>query len=292
MWKKYLELHFLVFLWGFTGIVGKLIGFGALELVFWRTFFTIITLFIVAKIFHFPIKVQRKNLIQFLLTGTIIGLHWVLFFGAIKVSNIAVALSTLSTGVLFGAFLEPLFFRRKIAFYEIFLALIVILCVYFIFQTNQKYWLGILMGLVCSFLSALFAIFNSFLQRSHNAYTISFYEIIGGFIIVSVSILLFGDVQNILNFQHNDFWWLLILAAGLTAFPMVHSTNLLKYISPYTMLLSINLEPVYGIFLGYFIFGESEQMSWTFYIVCIVMILVVVLNQYIKYKIDTKEKKL
>lgn len=284
MWKHQLQLHFLVFLWSFTGILGKLISFEALELVFWRVFFTFIILLIVLLLLKKDIVPKGKSLWKFLAAGMVIGLHWILFFGAIKASNVSIALSTLSTGALFSAFLEPLFFKRKIAQYEVFLALIVVGCLLLIFNTNPQYWVGIVMGVLCSFLSAVFSIFNSFLQRDYPSSQITLYEMLGGFLLVSVFLLATSNTSSLLPFQGNDLLWLIILAGALTAYPMVHSVYLLKYFTPYSFLLAINLEPVYGVILAYFIFGESERMSPLFYIATAVMLLVIVCNEVIKHR--------
>lgn len=284
MWKHQMKLHFLVLLWSFTGIAGKLIHFEALELVFWRTLFTFVILYIVLKLLKTPIIPTRKNFLKFMGAGAVIGAHWVLFFGAIKASNVSVALSTLSMGALFSAFLEPIFFKRKIALYEVILALIVVACLFVIFQASPQYWLGILMGVACSFLSAVFSICNSFLQQKNSPYQITLYEILGATIFVFIFIMLNNSGQTLLDFKENDFWWLLLLAGVLTAYPMVESVKLLRFFSPFTFLLAINLEPVYGVVLAYFIFGESEQMSPTFYIASAVMLLVIVLNEIIKFR--------
>ncbi len=284
MWKHQAKLHFLVLLWSFTGITGKLIHFEALELVFWRTLFTFIILIMVLKVIKTPIIPSRKSFLKFIGAGAIIGLHWLLFFGAIKASNVSVALSTLSTGALFSAFLEPIFFRRKIAMYEVGLALIVVVCLFVIFNASPEYLLGIIMGVACSLLSAVFSICNSFLQKKHSPYQITLYEMLGGALIVFLFMLFNGVDASLFHFEGNDFWWLLILAAILTAYPMVEAVKLLRFFSPYTILLTINLEPVYGVILAYFIFGESEKMSPVFYIASGVMLAVIVLNEVIKFR--------
>lgn len=291
MWRHQLKLHFLVLLWSFTGVLGKLISFQALELTFWRILFTFIILLVGLKLLGYDIIPTKKSFLKFVGAGMIIGAHWILFFGAIKASNVSIALSTLSTGALFSALLEPIFFRRKIALYEVILGFVVIICLFTIFQTSPEFWLGILMGIACSFLSALFSICNSFLQRNHTAHQITLYEMLGGFLLVSLFIpFVNNDFSGLLHFQGYDLLWLLILAGALTAYPMLEAVKLFRYFSPYSILLAINLEPVYGVILAFFIFGESEEMSPTFYVASGVMLIVIVINEIIKHRLQRVSK--
>lgn len=293
MFKTQLRLHFIVLLWGFTGIMGKLISLSALPIVFWRTFIAILAIGLALKIFRVPFKVTKTKLIQYLGVGAIMGLHWILFFGAIKVSNVSVALSTLSTGALFAALIEPFFYKRKINIYEIILSLVVVACLWLIFQASPEYWLGIVLGVICAALSAAMTVFNGVLQKNKDNMPrkMMFYEMIGAFLVVCLISPFFVD--SISDFQiHGDDWlWILILGAVLTAYPMIESVQLMKYMSPYSLVLAVNMEPIYSIVLAYFIFGESEQMSATFYIAAFIMIAVIVANQLIQVQQKRRERK-
>ncbi|MBV7441118.1 DMT family transporter [Weeksellaceae bacterium TAE3-ERU29] len=288
--KAQFRLHFLVLLWGFTGVLGKLITISALPLVFFRILFAFIGVGLFLYLKKVPLKETRKNILKLLGIGSVIGLHWVLFFWAIKISNVSVALSTLSTGALFTAFLEPLFFKRRINITEIIPATIVIICLYFIFNASPNYILGIIMGISCSFLSALFSVLNAKVHKEFIPSKMIFYELMGGIIFVFLVLLFSGNTTELTNVTTIDFFWIGVLGFGLTAFPMVESTRLLKYLSPFSMLLAINLEPVYGIILAYFIFGKSEQMTPTFYIASLIMLLVIASYELIK-AIKKKQKK-
>lgn len=295
MLKNHLKLHLLVLLWGFTGIVGKLVHFQAVELVFWRVLIAFFVLLVAFKMMGISITADRKSFLKYVGAGAVIGLHWILFFWGIKVSNVSVVLSTLSTGALFSALLEPFFFRRKIVYYEVILALIVSACLSLIFwSAGGEYWLGILLGILASFLSALFSIFNSiFLKSGHSPYKATLYEMLGSLFLVTLCLPFFvDDFSGMMVFKGDDFWWILVLATFLTAYPMTEAVKLFRYFSPYTMLLTINLEPVYGVVLAYFIFGESEQMSYTFYIVSAVMLGIIVLNEVIKHQFKRRKEKL
>lgn len=286
MFQTQFRLHFIVLLWGFTGIMGKLITLEAIPLVFYRTLVAFSIIFIILKILKVPLLVSRKKLLQFFGVGAIIGIHWVLFFAAIKVSNVSVALSTLSTGALFAAFLEPIFYRRKINYSEIILAIIVIGCLWLIFRASPEYWLGIIFGILCAMLSALMAVLNGVLQKdtTNRPRVLMFYELLGAFVVVAAILPFFAEIPQAMIMQGWDWLWLLILGAALTAFPMIESVVLMKHISPYSLVLAVNLEPIYSIILAYFIFGESEKMSPLFYVAATIMIAVVIINELIKIR--------
>lgn len=286
MFKTQLRLHFIVLLWGFTGIMGKLISLEAIPLVFWRTFIAFSVIFLILRFLNVPMKVSRRQLIRYFGVGAIIGLHWCLFFAAIKVSNVSVALSTLSTGALFAAFIEPVFYRRKINPAEIILAVIVIGCLWLIFRASPEYWLGIVFGVMCALLAALMQVLNGVFQKdpATQPRVLMFYELLSAFLVVACILPFTGNFPQSIALHGFDWLWLLILGAGLTAFPMIESVALMKHISPYSLVLAVNLEPIYSIILAYFIFGESEKMSPLFYIAASIMILVVVLNEILKIR--------
>lgn len=293
MFPTQLRLHFIVLLWGFTGIMGKLISLDALPIVFWRTLIAIIAIGISLRFFGVSFKISKKQLISYLIVGVLMGLHWILFFAAIKVSNVSVALSTLSTGALFTAFIEPFFYKRKIKVHEIVLALVVVGCLWFIFKASPEYWLGIVLGVMCASLSAAFTVFNGILQKdnTNRPRKMMFYEMIGAFAIVCLILPFFANPFTALSMNGMDWLWFLILGTALTAYPMIESVELMKYMSPYSLVLAVNMEPIYSIILAYFIFGESEQMSPTFYIAALVMIVVIVLNQLIQVRQKRKNRK-
>lgn len=277
-----IRLQFIVLLWGFTGVLGKLITVSAIPLVWFRVLVAGLVLFTVLKIRKIDLKVSRKDLFMLLGIGVIIGLHWMAFFGAIKVSNVAVALSTLSTGALFSAFLEPFFFKRKINFPEIILAIVVSCCILLIYNASPEYWMGIALGIICSFLSAMFSVLNGKIHTKFPSQKIMFYEMLGGWIIVCLFLPFFGGFSSVIEISWKDLGLLLLLGSLFTAYPMIESVNLMKHISPFTLLLNVNLEPVYGIILAYFIFGESEKMTPLFYVATAIMVLAIVINVILK----------
>lgn len=284
------RLQFIVLLWGFTGVLGKLIETSAIPLVWFRVTVAGLVLYLILRIRKIDFKISRKDLTLLLGIGVLIGLHWMAFFGAIKVSNVAVALSTLSTGALFSAFLEPIFFKRKINFSEILLAVIVSGCILLIYNASPEYWLGIVLGISCSFLSALFSVSNAKIYHRFPSHKIMFYEMIGGWLVVCVALLFTGGFSEVFSVSWKDLGLLLLLGSLFTAYPMTESVALMKNVSPFTLLLNVNLEPVYGIILAYFIFGESEKMTPLFYVATFIMLAVIVVNSLMKAKANQKKK--
>lgn len=281
--KSYLHLHLIVFIWGFTAILGALISLDALPLVWFRMLFAVgfIAVFIYFK--KLPLRVSKKAFLQFIFAGLIIALHWFTFFKAIKVSNVSVTLACLSTGAFFASLLEPILYGKKVVWYEVFLGILVIIGLYIIFNVEGNYWEGIILALISAFLSALFAVINSKFVKEHDATVISFYELAGGVFFFSI-LLLFGNSFNADFFQltTKDFVYLLILSSVCTAYAFIASTAVMKFLSPYTVMLTINLEPIYGIILAVLIFKEKEQMSFEFYIGALIILFTVLLNVIIK----------
>jgi len=282
--KVQLRLQFLVLLWGFTGVFGKLVTISALPMVWYRVLIAAIAIFIYIKWKNQSLVVSKKHLFQLLLIGGIVGLHWYTFYQSIKVSNVAIALSTLSLGALFTSIIEPIIFKRKVVFSEIILATIVSGCVVWIFQASPEYKLGIIYGAICSFLSALFSVLNSTFKDAVKPASITFYEMLGGFITINLLMIGFqpDTFNEVINVGCSNFIWLVLLGVIFTAFAQIEFVNLYQYFTPYTILLNVNLEPIYGIILASLVFGESEKMKPVFYIATGIMILSIIVNGIIK----------
>lgn len=278
-----LRLHFIVFLWGFTAVLGKLISLDANHLVWYRMGLT--SVFLIAFIAFFQkesIFVRRDLAVKLVGVGSLMAIHWLLFFHSIKVSNVSITLACISTATLFVAFIEPLVFRRRIDWTEILMGVVITACMLLIFKTEIRYKEGIIYGVLCAFFGALFSVFNGRLHGQTSSGNIITYEIFGGFLILTLYFLFTDNLVEVGTISLNDFWWTLLLASVFTAYPMFESIRLMRYISPFTLVLAVNLEPVYGIFFAYLIFGESEHMSVVFYLASAVMLLAIVLNGIIK----------
>jgi drug/metabolite transporter (DMT)-like permease len=281
--KSYLHLHLIVFIWGFTAILGALITLDALPLVWFRMLFAVgfIAVYLVFK--KIRLRISIKTALQFLFAGLIIALHWFTFFKAIKISNISLTLACLSTGAFFTSLLEPIFYGKKIVWYEVFFGLLVVFGLYIIFNVEGNYFYGMLIALSSAFLSALFAVINSKFVKEHDPIVISFYELSGG-VVFFTFLLLFSHSfsTTFFSLSAKDLMYLMILSSICTAYAFIASTSIMKFLSPYTVMLTINLEPIYGIILAVLVFKEKERMCFEFYIGAIIILLTVLLNSFIK----------
>jgi drug/metabolite transporter (DMT)-like permease len=288
---NYLHLHFIIFIWGFTAVLGALISIDAIPLVWYRMLLATGFIFLFVKARKIKLKFSKKTLAGFLLAGVIIAVHWLFFFGAIKVANVSVTLAIMSTGAFFTSLLEPIFFKRRIIWYEVFFGLIVIAGLYIIFKVETNYVLGIILALCSSFLGALFSVINGKFAVKYNASAISFYELLFGMLCITVYLGLNGNfTPSFFKLSMNDWLLLLILASVCTAYAFIASVHVMKWISPYTVMLSINMEPVYGIILALLILGDSENMSPAFYYGAAIIIVTVVCNGIIKTKLERKKQ--
>ena len=255
--ESYIELHIIVVILGFTAILGKLIQLPAPTLVWYRTMFAFIALFIWFKLSKTKFILPARQIVKLLGIGLIVGAHWIFFFHAIKVSNVSVTLGCLASGTLFASLLEPLILKRGIYWFEVLLGLVIIIGIYLIFQFETKYIDGIFFSLLAFFLSSLFTVLNKKITVQFNQNVIGFYEMIGGFIGVTIYLFFNGNLNSHdLSFSWKDFMFLALLAVICSAYAFSAVVRLMKEISAYAVVLTINLEPVYGIILAYFIFGS------------------------------------
>lgn len=283
--NNYLHLHLLVFIWGFTGILGALISIDAIPLVWYRMFLGTIFVILYFIVKKKSFKVPPKALFKFLIGGILITTHWIFFFLAIKVSNVSVALVSMSTGALFTSLIEPFFFKRKLIPLELIFGLIVVAGLYLIFNFETEYTLGIIYALIATFLSAIFTVLNGLYVRDYDADVISVYQLFFGALFITIYILATtGFNFEDFSLTNSDFIYLLILSSICTAYAFIVSIKIMKYLSPYTVMLTINLEPVYAIILALIIFGEKEKMSPQFYFGALIIIITVVTNGILKNK--------
>ncbi len=243
------------------------------------------------KKIDFTLANSTKGLM--LLAGLIIALHWLTFFKAIKVSNVSITLACLSTGAFFTSILEPIFYKRKVVWYEVLFGLIVISGLYIIFNVEGNFWLGIILALSSAFLSALFSVINGKFAKEYDAATISFYELSGGVLFLSIYLLFTSQFTfDFFQLSIEDLGWLFILASVCTAYAFIASVAVMKHLSPYTVMLTINLEPIYGILLALLVFDEKEKMNPQFYIGATIILTTVILNGIIKNVEKKKRLKL
>lgn len=265
--KAYAMLHLLVLIWSFTAILGLLIDLQTPVMVVYRTALAAMGIWLIMKLKG--IEIRNKDAWKFLLTGVLVALHWLLFFGSAKVSNVSISLAGFSSQALFTSFIEPILNKKKIEWLQVMFGLFVILGLYLIFQFEFQYSLGLWMSIGCALMGALFSVINGMFAHKHAAETVVFYEMTGA----SLTALFF--IPFILDTSAPDFkflpslsdWlWLLLLAWGCTVFPFTQSVKLLKQLSAFMINHTLNLEPVYGVCLAYLIFGEKERMTPGFYV--------------------------
>ena len=289
--QQYLHLHLIVFIWGFTAILGALISLDAIPLVWYRMSLAVVFILLYFLFKKKSFKVDAKGVFKFLFTGIIIALHWIFFFKAIKVSNVSVALVTMSTGAFFVSLLEPLFFKRRIQLLEIVLGLMVVLGLYIIFSFEAQYKLGIFYALISSALSALFSVLNGLFVKKYDANTISLYQLFFGALFITLYLLFTnGFSVSLFVLPKTDWLYLIILSSICTAYAFIVSVKVMKYLSPFTVMLTVNLEPVYAIILALFIFGDKEKMKPEFYFGAFIVLFVVLLNGIIKNRLKIKKK--
>ncbi|MFI1743473.1 DMT family transporter [Thalassobellus sediminis] len=290
--KNYFHLHFLVFIAGFTAILGDLITIEAIPLVWFRMVIAAILMFVYIKIAKIKLKINLKSLLRLSIAGIIIALHWITFFASIKEANISIALAMFSTGAFFASLIEPIIFKRSIIKYEIVFGIIVVIGVFIITQSEIKYLTGIILGISSAFFSSLFAVLNGKFLKQHTATIISFYEFLSGVFFISLYIIFFGEGFSVefFNLIQLDFVYLFILASVCTAYAFIASVYVMKLISPYTVVLTYNLEPIYGIIMALILFPEKEKMSTYFYYGATIIIATVLLNGLIKNSSIRKRK--
>jgi drug/metabolite transporter (DMT)-like permease len=287
--KSYLHLHLIVFIWGFTAVLGELISIRDASLVWYRMGLATVFLFTYLLLTKKKILLPAKAIMQLVLVGLLISIHWIFFFRAIDISNVSVTLAMFSTGAFFASILEPIFYKRKMLWYEIFFGLIIIAGLCMIMNVEVKYLEGMICALFSVFVGVVFTIFNGKLTQQHDATVISLYEFISGFIFVSIYLLYDGRfAPAFFHISGMDWFYLFLLSSICTAYAFTASVNVMRKLSPYTVMLTTNLEPVYGIFLAYFIIGDSEQMSVPFYIVSAIILLTVIANGVVKHYYASK----
>jgi len=282
--RNYLLLHLIVFIWGWTAILGKTITLPAVKLVWLRLPIALIGIIIYLIIRRKPIGTAPKNAFKYLAIGLIVALHWICFYSAIKESNVSVTLACFSIGSLFTALIEPIFLKRKIRLYEIVFGLMVAAALMLIFQVETQYQWGIFLGVMAALTSSIFGVLNGFMvQRGHNGTHISLYEMLGGFLGMTVFVLIAKPwIGPYFEMSGHDLFYLIILGIAATAVPFLISLSILKTISPYTISLTLNLETLYGIIFAYFIFHEEKQLTGMFYVGAAIILSTVFLNGYMK----------
>jgi drug/metabolite transporter (DMT)-like permease len=288
--KHYLHLHFLVFIAGFTAILGEAISLGSIALVWHRMLIALVLTFVFLIFRKYDFKINLRDFFNFSLAGIIIALHWITFFEAIEQSNISITLAMFSTGAFFASLFEPIFFKRKTKPVEIILGCVVVCGVFIILKANINSFVGVLLGIVSALLASLFSVFNGKLVQKNNPFLISFYEFFSGVVFILLYLIFSNNLSDltISSFFSYDYLYVFILGSICTAYAFIASIYILKFLSPYTLVLTYNLEPVYGILLAIFIFPNTEKMEFSFYIGTLIIISTIIINSILKIKNNKK----
>lgn len=288
----YLKLHFIVFLWGFTGILGKLVSLPAVEMVFYRTLLAAIGMAVLIIIARGTFKVSSGVFVKIILTGFIVGAHWLTFFISARVSNVSVSLVGFATASLWTAFLEPIVKGYKIRTIEVGFGLIVLAGLYVIFSSNFSYSGGLILGVLSGLTCAVFSVINSQLVKTTDSFTITFYEMTGACIAVAMFLPIYQHYwaegnQLRLSPTLNDWIYIALLAWLCSVYGYSAGVELMKKVSVFFFQLTLNLEPVYGIIMAVIVFGETEQMNSNFYIGTLIILFAVLLYPLMKRKSTT-----
>ena len=280
---KLTSLHLMVVILGLTGVFGKLISLSAIHLVWYRMGIAFISLAIFLAFKKQLFSVSKKDFIGLLGVGALVTFHWLCFFESIKVSTVSVAVVCLATSSLFSALIEPFFFKRKFLFYEVIMGVIVVLALAFIMGTETKYFWGYFYGIMAALLATLFTLFNAKYINKVGAAKITMIEMLSGLIIISCTLFFQQDYTVFTTkISVTDLTYLILLGTLCTAMVFVWLTEIMRHITPYSLIMAINLEPVYSIIFALIIFGDNELMSSSFYLGSCVIIGIVFLDGYLK----------
>ena len=270
-------------------------GLTTSEVVFWRMLIAWTTLLVYLIVKKEHIKVSKKTLFKLLGNGILIALHWYCFFEAIALSNVSIALVFMSTTAFFTSFAELVIYKKSLDPKELFTGALVIVGVFIIvndlnFENHPDYFKAIILALISAFLAAFFSVINSVLVKENDSAIISFYELMGGFWVITLLFYLNGDiVLDELSLNSIQLFWLVILGVICTSFAFLLGVYVMKFIKPYTVNLSVNLEPIYAIIFALLIFKDSEVMSLNFYLGSMVVVGSILLNALFK-KIKKPQK--
>ncbi len=295
-WANWLQLHLVVLAWGFTGPLGRLISLPPVETVAWRTGMAALGLAVVARMLRAGLNVGGHTALKLLGNGLLVGGHWMLFFLAVKLGNVSVAMAALPTTMIWCSLLEPLFEKgRRISRLELGMGVLMVLAVGLIFRVEFAYWQGFAAGLGCAFVGALFAVINKHLVAREHFAVISCYQMAGacvGAVAVLVGQWLLGTSPQ--SPQTADWVWLLVLSQVCTVGAYAAYMNVLRHLSVFSINVVYNLEPVYGIVLAALLFGDKERMSGGFYLGTGIILMAVVVTPWLQARArsagDTRRK--
>ena len=280
-------MHLSIILWGITGVLGRGIELNEGLLVWYRLIITSLSLGLYILLMRKSFKVSKLNFWKLVGIGVLLMVHWLCFYGAIKYSNVSITLSLFSSTTLFTALIEPAITKKKFNRAELLYSFLAMFGIAIIFYSDtNSYSIGIVLALLASFLGSFFNIFNKNIVHEVESEVVSFYEIFSGLLVLTLLLPFYLRYFPTANFfpSLNDWALLFILAIVCTHITLILSLNALKHLSAFTLNLSINLEPVYGMALAFLIFGENKKLNAGFFIGTAIILLSVVLHAYFSSK--------
>jgi len=294
-YKNYFLLHIIIFMWGFTGILGKLIPLDSLYIVWFRVLIAFVVILGIILFLKKSLRLaSKKEFIQLSIIGCIVGLHWLTFYMSIQLSTASFGVLCISTATFHVSWLEPLVMKRPFSWVEFILSLFVVFGIYYVagdFNIGESR--ALLYGLISGFLAAVFAVYNAKLVNTIAPLKITLYEMVAAFILLTTIILFQGKMNTtIFDLDGASIFWLLFLGVFCTAYAFYAIVEVAKHLGAYTVALSINLEPIYTFILAIFILNEHKILSARFYVGAFIIVLVLAINAIVKSMIKRKNNKL
>lgn len=294
--RAWIQIHVCVVLWGFTAILGKLITLEALPLVLWRMGLVAASLFLLPMVWRTVLALKPALTMAFAGIGALVAMHWLTFYGAIKLSNASVAVTCIATVPVFLSLVEPILAARRFQLKELLLGLMVLPGIVLVVGgTPETMNTGIIMGIVSAMFVALFAALNKRLILRADPLSVTAIEMAAGcalLMVIGLTAGAFGalaDVAGILDSNTSifaipagaDIVWMAILAFGCTLLPFALSLMALRHLSAYASALAVNLEPIYAILLAAVLLAEQQELSARFYLGAAIIIAVVLIYPWL-----------
>ena len=286
----YIRMNLAIFLWGFTGLLGKKILLNEGMLVWYRMLISALCIFLILFFRRSLPRLSPKKWLQISGIGVLVMLHWLTFYGSIKASSISVAMICLSSIAMFASILEPLANKQRFDYVEIFFSALAIVGISSIYFSDVNASIGVILGVISSLLSAIFSILNRKIASDHEPLTISFIELSAGWLMLTLLLPLYFSFKPTDKFipDFTDSIYLLILAIVCTVLTWILSLQALQKVSAYTMALALNLEPIYGIILAVLYAEEAKFINGWFIAGSLIILFTVICHTWYKFRKSKK----
>lgn len=287
----WLQIHFCVFLWGFTAIIGRLTGMAAMELVLWRMVLVAGVLLAIPRVWRGLGRLSPRLLLQFSGIGVLVALHWISFYGSVKLANASVTATCMATAPIFMSVIEPLVTGKRFDRKELLLGVLVLPGMALVVGgTPEQMNAGIALGVLAALLAALFGACNKLLILQTDSLTATGMEMSSGAVTVLAIILgmslmpAMADLDATVFISFYDLWripsgadllLLVVLALACTLLPFALSLKAMRHLSAYATVLAVNLEPIYAMILAMLILAEQQELNGSFYLGALIILAVV-----------------